>query len=65
MMHLFPWLTLVGSMDKSRVATEVIGVDYLEREVEKINADGRYTILCADVTKESLDDIFDVVVAGI
>ncbi len=46
------------------VAAEILGVDYLSDEVEKLKKIG-YNVICADVTKPlELSKQFDVIVAG-
>lgn len=46
------------------VATKIVGIDYLPKEIEKLNAVG-YEIIFADVTKPiELNETFDVIVAG-
>ncbi|MFA5824717.1 MAG: methyltransferase domain-containing protein [Gallionellaceae bacterium] len=46
------------------VATKIVGIDYLPKEIEKLNAVG-YEIIYADVTKPmELNETFDVIVAG-
>ena len=47
-----------------RVAKEVVGVDCLPAEIDKLNSQG-YSIIYGDVTKSlDLHKIFDVIVAG-
>jgi len=46
------------------VAKKVIGIDYIQSEVEILNNNG-YEIICADITKPiEFKDYFDVIVAG-
>ncbi len=44
-------------------ASEVVGVDYLEGEINALKQEG-YNVVCANVENMDLNDTFDVIVAG-
>jgi 2-polyprenyl-3-methyl-5-hydroxy-6-metoxy-1,4-benzoquinol methylase len=46
-----------------RTAKSVLGVDILEKDVQELRERG-YNIVCADATADSLNQTFDVIVAG-
>ena len=46
-----------------RFAKQCLGTDVLERDVEKLRERG-FDVICADVTKEPLSKIFDVIIGG-
>ena len=47
------------------VSSHIVGVDYLQDEVEKINVNKLLNVICGDVTKPlPINEQFDVIVAG-
>lgn len=47
------------------IAESIVGVDYVETEVRKLNQIGGYSIIYGDVTKPlPIEKLFDVIVAG-
>jgi 2-polyprenyl-3-methyl-5-hydroxy-6-metoxy-1,4-benzoquinol methylase len=46
-----------------RSAATCLGIDVLADEIEQLNADG-FNVRHADITKDSIDDSFDVIICG-